>query len=448
MAKDLTQGSPTRLILHFSLPLMFGFLFQQFYNFVDTAIVGKTLGLDALAAVGSTGSLNFLILGFCMGVCSGFSIPVAQCFGAQDIKRLRRYVINGAFLSAAFAVVITLLTVVFCRPMLVATKTPDNIMGQAYTYIVIIFAFIPVTIFYNFLSSVIRALGDSRTPVIFLVMASLINIALDFWFILGLKLGVAGAALATGVSQLAAGVGCLWMIVKHVDVLTFRKSDWRMETQYMKPLLIQGVPMGLQFSITAIGSVILSASVNTLGSVAVAAVTAGSKISMFFCSVFDALASTIATYSGQNVGAGRIDRIRQGIRSCTLIGLIYCVLALAIVYFLGGPLISLFVSAQEVEATANACRFLLVNAMFYVPLLFVNILRLMIQGVGFTSLAVFAGVFEMVARTLVGMLLVPVMGFEAACFASPLAWVFADLFLFPASHYVLKKLDKRAGAAC
>ncbi len=443
MTKDLTQGSPTRLILQFSLPLMLGFLLQQFYNFVDTAIVGKTLGLDALAAVGSTSSLNFLILGFCMGVCSGFAIPVAQAFGARDIPRMRRFVINGALLSAAFALAVTVLTVSLCPAMLRVTRTPDNIVGEAYAYIVVIFAFIPVTIFYNFLSSVIRALGDSRTPVVFLIVAALLNIVLDFGFILGLKMGVAGAALATGLSQLAAGLGCLFMGFRRIDALTFQKKDWRWEGEYLKRLFVQGVPMGLQFSITAIGSVVLSACVNTLGSDAVAAVTAGNKLSMFFCCVFDALSSTMATYAGQNVGAGQVGRIRQGIKSCALVGGAYCLLALGVVHLTGRGLIGLFVDGGQTQVVEDAYQFLLVSALFYLPLLFVNILRLMIQGVGYTGLAVLAGVFEMAARTLIGLLAVPALGFAAACFASPLAWMLADAFLFPASGYVLRKLDRR-----
>ncbi|MEG0145908.1 MAG: MATE family efflux transporter, partial [Clostridia bacterium] len=225
MAKDLTQGSPMKLIVGFSVPLMFGFLFQQFYNFVDTAIVGKTLGLNALAAVGSTSSLNFLILGFCMGVCSGFSISVARCFGARDYKALRRYVTNGAWLAVGFSVVLTVLTVLFCRDMLRATKTPGDIFEDAYKYIVVILACIPVTIFYNFLSCVIRAMGDSRRPVIYLIVASVINIVLDFAFILLFHMGVTGAALATGISQLVAGLGCLHTIRK-MDVLTFAKAEW------------------------------------------------------------------------------------------------------------------------------------------------------------------------------------------------------------------------------
>ncbi|MEG0935109.1 MAG: MATE family efflux transporter [Clostridia bacterium] len=439
MAKDLTQGSPMKLIVGFSVPLMFGFLFQQFYNFVDTAIVGKTLGLNALAAVGSTSSLNFLILGFCMGVCSGFSISVARCFGARDYKALRRYVTNGAWLAVGFSVVLTVLTVLFCRDMLRATKTPGDIFEDAYKYIVVILACIPVTIFYNFLSCVIRAMGDSRRPVIYLIVASVINIVLDFVFILLFHLGVTGAALATGISQLVAGLGCLHTIRK-MDVLTFAKAEWTPDWRYMKPLLLEGVPMGLQFSITAIGSVILSASVNGLGSVAVAAVTAASKLSMFFCCVFDALGSTIATYAGQNAGAGEIGRIRRGIKCCTAIGLGYALFALLLIVCFGRGLIGLFVDVAQVQATEDAYQFLVTNALFYVPLLFVNLLRLLIQGVGRTSLAVFAGVCEMVARTLIGFFLVPRFGFVAACFASPVAWLCADLFLFPASLHVLKNL--------
>lgn len=219
MTKDMTNGSPMKLILGFSIPLLFGYLFQQFYNLVDTLIVGRFLGVDALAAVGSTGSLNFLIIGFCMGVCNGFAIPLAHKFGAGDYRGLRAFMVNAIYLSAIFAVVMTAVTVVFCRPILELMRTPDNIIDGAYLYIVIIFAGIPATYLYNLISAILRSMGDSKTPVVFLVISSVMNIALDLVFIINLHLGVAGASLATVISQAVSGIGCLIYSWKKFEIL-------------------------------------------------------------------------------------------------------------------------------------------------------------------------------------------------------------------------------------
>ena len=281
MTKDMTQGNPMKLIVGFALPLLFGFLFQQFYNLVDTVIVGRFLGVDELAGVGATGSVNFLVIGFCMGVCNGFSIPVAHKFGAGDYKGMRKYVANCAWLGIAFSVVLTLVTVLLCRQILELMRTPDDIIDFSYQYIVIIFAAIPFTFLYNIVSGVIRALGDSRTPVIFLVISSIVNIGLDLFFIIVLKLGVAGAAWATAIAQVVAGVGCLWYMIKKFDILHIRKDEWAVNAHMMGSLCAMGVPMGLQYSITAIGSVILQTATNTLGSSAVAAVTAAGKVCNF-----------------------------------------------------------------------------------------------------------------------------------------------------------------------
>lgn len=439
--KDMTSGSTMKLILGFAVPLLMGMLFQQVYSLVDTIIVGRFLGVSALAAVGATGSINFLIVGFCQGICNGFALPVAQRFGAKDYDGLRKYVGNSAVLSIIFGSAITLITVITCRPILELMQTPADIIDLSYHYIVVIFAGIPAIILYNILSAYLRSLGDSITPVIFLVLSAGLNIGLDLLFIVTFHWGVFGAAFATVLSQAVSGILCLILIIKKFDILHLAHDDWRLDWRYSKYLLIMGLPMGLQYSITAIGSVILQASVNTLGSTAVASMTAGSRISMFVVCPFDALGSTMATFGGQNVGAGRLDRLGRGLRSAVILGAIYSALILVVLIFFGRDLILLFVSAKEAAVIAQAKQFLVTNAAFYLMLALVNIVRFLIQGMGFSGFAVFAGVFEMVARTLIGLVFVPIFGFTAACSANPLAWIFADCFLIPAFFHCRKKLQ-------
>ena len=439
--KDMTSGSTMKLILGFAVPLLMGMLFQQVYSLVDTIIVGRFLGVSALAAVGATGSINFLIVGFCQGICNGFALPVAQRFGAKDYGGLRKYVGNSAVLAVLFGGAITLITVIACRPILQLMQTPSDIIDLSYNYIVVIFAGIPAIMLYNILSAYLRSLGDSVTPVIFLVISAGLNIGLDLLFIVTFKWGVFGAAFATVLSQAVSGILCLILIIKKFDILHLKRDDWKLDWDYTRYLLIMGLPMGLQYSITAIGSVILQSSVNTLGSTAVASMTAGSRISMFVVCPFDALGSTMATFGGQNVGAGRLDRLGRGLRSAVTLGAIYSALILVVLIFFGRDLILLFVNASEVTVIAQAKQFLVTNAAFYLMLALVNIVRFLIQGMGFSGFAVFAGVFEMVARALVGLVFVPTFGFIAACFASPLAWIFADCFLIPAFFHCRKKLQ-------
>lgn len=447
MTKDMTKGSPMGLILGFSIPLLFGFLFQQFYSLVDTVIVGRFLGTENLAAVGSTGSVNFLIIGFCMGICSGFSIPISHKFGAGDYSGMRRVVANCIWLSIAFAAVLTVLTTILCRPILVMMKTPENILEGAYTYIWIIFLGIPTTFLYNMTSGVIRALGDSKTPVIFLIMASFINIGLDLFFIINLQMGVAGAAWATVISQGVSGLCCLLFMIKKFEILRIQKGEWGFDTHLCGSLCGMGVPMGLQYSITAIGSVILQSATNSLGSDAVAAVTAAGRVSGFLACPFDAMGSTMTTYGGQNVGAGKLERLGTGLKSCVMLGAGYSVIAFVIAFFAGEPLARLFLDADQVAIIGDVRLFLIINTIFYFPLALVNIVRFLIQGMGFPTFAILAGVFEMIARSLAGIFLVPVIGYMGVCLGSPIAWLFADAFLIPAYIHVRKVLEKRKNGA-
>ena len=443
MVKDMTNGSPSKHILGFAVPMLFGMLFQQFYNLVDTIIVGKTLGVEALAGVGATGSINFMIIGFCMGVCNGFVIPVAQCFGAKKPSDLRKYVFNGYICSVVFSIVLTLASVIFCRRILIVMNTPADIIDHAYNYIVVIFIGIPTVFLYNMVSGVIRSLGDSKTPVVFLVLSSIINVVLDFFLILVCKMSVAGAGWATVTSQLISGLTCLIYMYKKYDILKGDKSERVLDRRFITNLCMNGVPMGLQYSITAIGSTILQAAVNTLGSTYVAAMTAGSKMFNFTCCPFDALGSTMATYAGQNVGAAKIKRLGQGVRSAMIIGSVYSVLSLIALYFTTDYIALLFVNASETTIIALTRQFILASACFYIPLTGVNVVRFCIQGMGFSVFAISAGILEMIGRAFAAIILIPSIGFMGACLASPIAWIAADAFLFPAFIHCAKKLNAR-----
>lgn len=439
LMKDMTSGNPTALILGFAIPMLLGTLFQQFYSMVDTIIVGRLLGVDALAGVGSTGAVNFMINGFVIGTCSGFAIPVAQRFGAQDFSGLRRYVANIIWLTLGLAAVMTVIIGFLTRHILTAMNTPASIFEYAYQYIFIIFLGIPVTFLYNITASVIRSLGDARTPVYFLILAAVLNIGLDCISIGMLGFSVNGPAYATVISQGVAGLLCLLYMVRKFPILHFRHGEEKPDGERMLNLLSMGLPMGLQYSITAIGSVILQTAVNGLGPIAVASITAGQRVSNFVCCVFDSLGATMATYAGQNVGAMKFARIREGVWSATKIGSLYSVLVCALLILFGGEIPKIFIDAKETQVIANAHLFLMINSLFYIPLVIVNVWRFAIQGMGFSGLAVLAGVCEMLARGLVGFFFVPAFGFIAACFASPLAWIFADAFLMPCFYRCIKK---------
>ena len=446
MTKDLTSGSPMRLILGFTLPTLFGLLFQQLYNLVDAMIVGKLLGAQALGAVGATGSINFFVIGFCLGVCSGFAIPVAQRMGAKDYPQMRRYVANAAYLSALIALVLTIVTGVFCRDILTAMRTPEDLFEDANAYIFIIFMGIPVVFLYNLLASIIRSLGDSRTPVYFLALSAGLNIVLDLVFILCFNAGVAGAAIATVLSQAVSGAACLVYMVKRFPILRVTREERQLDWTACKGLCAMGLPMGLQYSITAIGSIVLQTSVNALGSIYVTAVATGGKVYQLLACPFDAMGAAMATYCGQNVGANQLDRLNQGVKSCSLLGLVYSVAAFGAMLLFAPQSAMLFLSSAEPQLdllVGLTAQYIVILTAFFFPLALVNILRFSIQGMGFSTLAILAGVLEMIARTVVGHFFVPAVGYTAACFASPAAWICADLFLIPACLGCIAHLKRR-----
>lgn len=441
MVKDLTEGKPLRLILMFSLPLVLGNLFQQFYSMADTIIVGKCIGVSALAAVGATGSLNFLIMGFATGTCSGLTIPMAQFFGAKDEKNLRQSAANSLYVVAAITVVLTTLTMLLTRQILELMQTPADILQGSYDYIIVIFAGMGATLLYNLLSGMLRALGDSRTPLYFLVIASLLNVGLDFLFIEFFGMNVEGAAWATVISQAISALLCFGYIVWKFPILRLRREDWRFSWQHIGKMLGIGIPMGLQFSLTAVGSILLQSAVNTLGSGVVAAITAATRVQMILTQPMETLGITLATYCGQNLGAMKLKRIRTGVRQATWVGLGYTVAAFFIAVLAGQSIALLFLDAGETEILGMVSHFLFINGCFYPMLILIFLYRNSLQGLGFALPAMIAGIFELVGRAAVAFGLVGVFGFNAVCFANPVAWVMANILLLPVYFFSMRKLS-------
>ncbi len=445
--KEMTAGAPLPLILNFTFPLLLGNILQQTYSLVDAAIVGKFLGINDLAAIGASTSVVFLILGFCNGCCCGFGIPVAQKFGAKDYKTMRRYVTVGLQLAALMSVAIAVLTSVYCADILRNMQTPEAIFHGAYYYLLVTFIGVPCTFFYNLLSSIIRALGDSKTPFWFLLFSTVLNILLDLFCILVSGWGVLGAGIATVISQGVSAVLCYFYMYKHFPILRGTADDRKFRLPLAKNLLYIGVPMGLQFSITAIGSIMLQSANNALGTACVAAFTAAMRIKMFFICAFESLGIAMATYAGQNYGAGKPERIWQGNKASSLMMLAYAACTSALLLLASDKISLLFVDASETEILDNTVLFLHASCYFFPVLGLLCILRYTIQGAGYTNLAMFSGVSEMIARTLVSLYAVPVFGFLAVCYGDPAAWIAADLFLVPAFVYVYRKLKSAKQSA-
>ena len=390
-------------MLAFCAPLLVGNLFQQFYNLADSILVGRILGVRSFAAVGATGALSFLILGFALGICSGFSIPIAQSFGAGDMETVRSRAGQTVWLGVIFTALITGITFFWTDEILRLTRTPEEIFDDAYRYIFIVFIGTGFTILYNLASSVLRALGDSRSPLYFLIGAVTVNVFLDLLFMKVLGMGV--------------------------------------EVRRMGYIASVGVPMGLQFSITAVGSIILQSAVNGLGADAVAAVSAGAKVHNIVAAPLETCGVAMATYCGQNLGAGKVNRIRQGMRSMTVVSFLYCGFAFLVNYFGCTSIAQLFLSSGETAILDDVRRYLVAMSCFYPELAIIFLFRNGLQGMGFSRQAMLAGLAELVARVLVAFGFVGRLGFRAVCFANPTAWVFADAILLVLYRYEIRKMD-------
>lgn len=442
---DMTVGKPTAKIVSFALPLIMGYILQQVYLIVDAAIVGRWIGVGALAAVGASSSIMFLIMGFCNGSCAGFSIPIAQSFGAKDYSKMRAYVANALRVATVIAVVLTVITCIFCNRILRVVNTPEDIFHDASVFLFLQFLTIPFTIAFNLLAGFIRALGNSRQPFYFLIAASLLNVLLDVLLILVIGLGVEGAGIATLLSQLFSALLCVVYIRKHLQVLIPTGSERAYQDKMVGRLLNAGIPMGLQFSITGIGIIMLQSANNALGTVYVAAFTASMRVKYLFTCVFENIGVAMATYCGQNVGAWKLQRIITGVRSAIIIMLAYFVFTVLIIYPFADEMMMAFVDNSSASSTAiveNAAMFMRIANYFYPVLGLLTILRYSIQGMGYSNLSMLSGVMEMIARCGVSLWIVPMFHFLGVCYGDPVAWVSADLFLIPAFIYVYRRLRK------
>ncbi|WP_195373728.1 MULTISPECIES: MATE family efflux transporter [Parabacteroides] len=441
-SKEMTSGRALPLIFSFAMPVLLANLLQQTYSLIDAAIVGKFLGIGAFSAVGASTSVIFLIIGFCNGCCAGFGIPVAQKFGARDYNTMRRYVAISLQLAAVMSVIIAIVTSIYCKDILKIMQTPENIFTDAYFYLLVTFIGVPCTFFYNLLSSIIRALGDSKTPFWFLLFSTILNVILDLVCILIFKWGVAGAAIATLLSQGISAILCFIYMYRRFEILQGTREERKFNIRLAGNLLWIGVPMGLQFSITAIGSIMLQSANNALGSASVAAFASAVRIKSFFMCPFESLGIAMATYTGQNYGAGKPQRIWQGIKASGLMMIVYAAFAFLVMMLTSEQLAQIFVDPTETEVINKAVQYMHVSCSFFPILGILCILRYTIQGAGFTNLAMLSGVSEMIARTLVSIYAVPAFGFLAVCFGDATAWVAADLFLIPAFMYVYKKIKE------
>lgn len=440
--KDMTKGEPFKLILWFSVPLLLGNIFQQFYSMVDTIIVGKILGTQALAAVGTTGPLNFLVLGFASGITSGFAVLVAQRFGAGDNSGMKKAVAAAAELAVGFTVVLTLAATLGAKGLLHMINTPDDIFQGAYDYIVVIFGGLGTMMLYNILACFLRAIGDSKTPLFFLIISSVLNVVLDLVFIINFEMGVAGAAWATVVSQGVSGILCFVYMMKKYPMMHLSKNDFKAEKWMYSRHLSIGLPMAFQFSITAVGTVILQGALNLFGSTAIAAYTAAGKVEQLVTQPALSFGVTMANYSGQNLGADRIDRIKEGVTKCSILTLIFAVFASMILYLFGEPLTKLFIDGSQPEVIDTAMIYLRICALFFPFLNLIFVYRNMLQGVGKSFMPLMAGVFELIARAVVSFTLPGIIGFTGICLAGPLAWVAASVPLGITYFIEIKKMMK------
>ncbi len=439
----MTVGDPARGIIKFAVPLILGYILQQMYLIVDAAIVGRWIGVDALAAVGASASVMFLVMGFCNGACAGFAIPISRAFGAKDYRKMRVYVANSIRVALVLIIVSTFLSSVLCGRILRMVNTPREIFDDAYTFLLLQFLAIPFTITFNLFAGYIRALGNSRQPFLFLILSSFVNILLDILLILIMGMGVAGAGLATLLSQLFASVLSVWYVARHMKILIPHGEERAFDNKRISILLNNGIPMGLQVSITAIGIIMLQSSNNALGTVYVASFTAAVRIKYLFICVFDNIGVAMATYCGQNIGAGRLDRVRQGEWAAVKIMLVYFVFTALTIFPFAGYMMELFVDGGSQAVADNAAMLMRISCFFYPVLGLLSILRYSIQGLGYSNLSMLSGVMEMIARSGVSLWLVPAFGFLGVCYGDPMAWVFADIFLVPGFLLLYKHLKKK-----
>lgn len=436
---DMTVGNPVKLIISFMIPMCLGNIFQQFYNIADSIVAGQFIGVNALAAIGSTGSLMFFVTGWLNGLASGFAIIVAQMFGAKRYDRMRHYVAMSVYLMAVFSIVMTVGFEMANGTILHMMNSPAEVFGDVKGYMAVIYAGLGVTALYNALAAFLRALGDSKSPLYFLIISAVINVILDIVFIVVFGMGVEGCGYATVIAQGISAIFCLVYIVKRFPILHLKKEDFQVSMNSFKRLLALGIPMGLQFSITAIGTIMVQGAVNIYGPAHMAGFSAAGKIQNIVATVFVAFGATLATYVGQNRGAGKMERVRAGVRYTQYMVLAWSVFTMAVMFFLGKYLTYLFVSPSETDVINVAVTYFHTVFWAYPFLGSIFIYRNALQGMGYGLVPMLGGIFELVARAGIVMLVAGHTSFAGVCLSDPAAWLAALIPLIPYYIYVMKK---------
>ena len=442
MTNDMTKGSPLKLFIYFTIPLLIGNVFQQLYSMVDTIIVGRFVGVNALAALGSCNSMFFLVNGLILGMTSGFAVLVSQKFGAKDEKGVRKAVASDITLTLILTAIITAIAVLIVNPLLDMMNTPSNIYSDAKTYITIIYAGIITQTGYNMSAGILRALGDSKTPLYFLILASLLNVVLDLVFIVNFKMGVAGAAYATNIAQGVSAILCLVYSYRKYKILRLKKEDFKVERSYYTTHLKIAIPMSMQFSVTAVGIIIVQSAINTFGATVIAAYTAASKVQQLVMQPAVSFGVTMATYAGQNLGAKRFDRIKRGIRIMNVVSIVTSMMSSFVLVVLGKYFVMLFIENPTPEVFGYAQQVLNYSAMFFIPLGFIFVYRNVLQGMGQSFVPMMAGFFELFARGVVAFTLPKFIGFTGICLADPIAWISAAVPLILTYCVKMKKIDR------
>ena len=431
MERNMTTGSPLRLLLAFSLPLFLGNLFQQVYSMVDTVVVGRFVGVDALAALGAIGGFSFMVVGFAQGLGCGFAVLVSQCYGAGDHDRMRKAYAMSVIASVFVGVVVSLLFFAFSMPLLELVRTPSNIIGMANDYISIIYIGLLASIFYNLFSSILRAVGDSRSPLLFLLISSVLNVVLDLFLVLVIPMGCAGVAIATIVSQAISAVISYFYIVRKFPIFRFRKGDFKLDFNMIRILLKIGLPGAIQFSVCALGVIIVQIAINDFGSDIVAAYSIGNKIETLLSQMFTALGMAISTFAGQNLGAGNLERIRKGFRTCFALIVVWSLISYVLSFFVTEPLAYLFIdsSTADQQVINNAMLYVRVVILFFIPLGMIFLFRTGCQGLGSGAIPMISSITELVARIIAAFTLPMWFGYLGVCYASPVAWIAAAIIL-------------------
>ncbi len=443
MELDMTKGKPFQLIMKFIVPLVIGNVFQQMYNMVDTIIVGQFVGVKALAAVGATGTIMFLILGFMQGLTTGFTVLVSQRFGAGDTEGMKKSVGAAMLLCMAFTVLMTLGSTAGMDGLLRLMQTPEDIFDMSRSYIVTICMGMGCTVLYNLMASILRAVGNSRIPLYFLILSAGANIVLDLVFIINFQMGVAGAAWATVISQGLSGILCVLYVWKRVGMLRLERRHFEPDVHLMKVQLSIALPMAFQFSITAVGTIMVQAALNMLGSLAVAAYTAASKVEQLVTQPFLAMGMTMATYAGQNRGVNAYDRIRQGARCALAISTVYAVTVFVVIIAARHGLIGLFVSENLAQIEQYATVYLFLCGSCFTPLGMIFIYRNILQGCGFALIPTLGGVVELVSRAVVAVIAAHSGSFAGVCMANISAWVSAGIFLWLSYCILFRKIVRQ-----